>query len=131
VRCGDVSFSGSGATRVAIGAGAGLVVGKVVGVTGAVWLAVRTRVGRLPSDVTWPHVIGGGFVAGIGFTVSLFIGAIAFTDEALREVATVSVLIGSVISALLGCAWLTAMARREPVPATIDDAPVLAMSTAD
>jgi NhaA family Na+:H+ antiporter len=112
VRFSDVSFGGSGATRVAVGAGVGLVVGKLLGVTGAMWLAVRTRVGRLPSDVTWSHVVGGGFVAGIGFTVSLFIGAIAFTDESLREVATVSVLIGSVVAAVLGSVWLTVVDRR-------------------
>ena len=120
IRFGDVSFGGSGATRVAIGAGAGLVVGKLIGVTGAIWLAVRTRVGRLPADVTWPHVIGGGLVAGIGFTVSLFIGAIAFTDEALREVATVSVLVGSVVAAILGSLWLTIVDRRATT-ATVDD----------
>ena len=112
VRFGEVSFSGDGAVRVALGAGIGLVVGKLLGVTGAMWLAVRSGVGRLPSDVTWRHVVGGGFVAGIGFTVSLFIGTIAFTDDALREVATVSVLAGSVASALLATAWLTVVARR-------------------
>ena len=112
VRFGDVSFSGNGAVRVALGAGIGLVLGKLLGVTGAMWLAVRTGIGRLPSDVTWRHVVGGGFVAGIGFTVSLFIGAIAFTDEALREVATVSVLAGSVIAAAIGSVWLTVVARR-------------------
>ena len=81
------------------------------------WLAVQD--GRRPASrptSTWPHVIGGGFVAGIGFTVSLFIGAIAFTDEALREVATVSVLAGSVVAAVLGSVWLTALARRTLSP---------------
>ena len=112
VRFGDITFGGSGATRVALGAGLGLVVGKLVGVTGAVLLAVKSGVGRLPNDVTWMHVVGAGFVAGIGFTVSLFIGAIAFTDDALRDVATIAVLIGSVTSALLGCAWLTFVDRR-------------------
>jgi NhaA family Na+:H+ antiporter len=112
IRFGDVSFSGAGAVRVALGAGIGLVVGKLLGVTGAMWLSVRTGVGRLPPDVTWRHVVGGGFVAGIGFTVSLFIGAIAFPDEALREVATVSVLAGSVIAAVVGSTWLTVVARR-------------------
>ena len=112
VRFGDVSFGGSGATRVALGAGVGLVVGKLVGVTGAMYFAVRSGIGRLPSDVRWMHVVGGAFVAGIGFTVSLFIGAIAFTDESLREVATVSVLLASVLSALLGCAWLSFVVPR-------------------
>jgi NhaA family Na+:H+ antiporter len=114
VRFGDVSFAGSGATRVALGAGVGLVVGKLLGVTGAMFLAVRSGVGRLPSDVRWLHVIGGGFVAGIGFTVSLFIGAIAFDDVALRQVATVSVLVGSVVSAVFGSLWLTFVAHDRP-----------------
>ena len=117
VRFGDVSVSGAGAVRVALGAGVGLVVGKLLGVTGAMWLAVRTGIGRLPGDVNWRHVVGGGFVAGIGFTVSLFIGSIAFSDsdEALREVATVSVLAGSVIAAAIGSVWLTVVARRAEV----------------
>jgi NhaA family Na+:H+ antiporter len=120
IRFGDVSFSGAGAVRVALGAGIGLVVGKLLGVTGAMWLSVRTGVGRLPPDVTWRHVVGGGFVAGIGFTVSLFIGAIAFPDEALREVATVSVLAGSVIAAVVGSTWLTVVARRA-APSAADE----------
>jgi Na+:H+ antiporter, NhaA family len=121
VRFGDVSVSGAGAARVALGAGLGLVVGKLLGVTGAIWLAVRSGIGRLPADVNWRHVVGGGFVAGIGFTVSLFIGSIAFSgsgsgsDEALGEVATVSVLAGSVIAAAIGSVWLTVVARRAEV----------------
>ena len=112
VRFADVSLSGAGATRVAVGAGLGLVLGKLLGVTSAMYLAVRCRVGRLPGDVTWDHVVGGGFVAGIGFTVSLFIGSIAFDDKALRDTATVAVLAASVLSALLGSAWLSMVARR-------------------
>ena len=107
VHLGDVSFDTPGATRVAIGAGVGLVVGKVVGVTLAMLLAVRLGIGRLPSDVTPRHVVGGGFVAGIGFTVALFMAGIAFDDDGLRMVATVAVLIGSVVSAVLATAWLT------------------------
>ena len=120
VRFADISFGGSGAARVALGAGVGLVVGKLVGVTGAVYLAVKSGVGRLPHDVTWSHVIGGGFVAGIGFTVSLFIGAIAFTDESLRDVATVAVLVGSAVSAALGCLWLSVVSQ--PSPAVPEEA---------
>ncbi len=52
-------------------------------------------------------------MAGVGFTVSLFIGAIAFTEEALQEVATVSVLAVSVLAGILGCTWLLAVARRD------------------
>lgn len=47
--------------------------GKLVGVSGAAWLAVRTKAGRLPDDVRWPHIVGVGALADIGYTVSLFI----------------------------------------------------------
>jgi NhaA family Na+:H+ antiporter len=111
VHLGDVSFDAPGATRIALGAGIGLVLGKLLGVTSAMFLAVKSGVGRLPSDVRWSHVIGGGFVAGIGFTVSLFIGGIAFDDPAMRDVATVSVLAGSAVAAALGCVWLTRVSQ--------------------
>lgn len=81
----------------------GLVVGKVVGITGATWLLVRLGKSQLPSGTSWPHIIGIGFIAGIGFTVSLFITELAFgTNEALRETAKVSIFIASATSALLG-----------------------------
>lgn len=81
----------------------GLVVGKVVGITGATWLLVRLGKSQLPSGTSWPHIIGIGFIAGIGFTVSLFITELAFgTSEALRETAKVSIFIASATSALLG-----------------------------
>jgi NhaA family Na+:H+ antiporter len=110
----DVSFDAPGATRIALGAGIGLVIGKLVGVTIAMFLAVKSGVGRLPGDVRWPHVVGGGFVAGIGFTVSLFISGIAFDDPAMRDVATIAVLVGSVISAVLAAVWLSLVERRRP-----------------
>jgi NhaA family Na+:H+ antiporter len=114
VDLGDVSFDAPGATRIALGAGVGLVVGKLLGVTTAMFLAVKTGVGRLPGDVRWPHIVGGGFVAGIGFTVSLFIGGIAFDDQAMRDVATISVLIGSVVAAILASIWLSLVSRTSP-----------------
>jgi NhaA family Na+:H+ antiporter len=110
----DVSFDAPGATRIALGAGIGLVIGKLVGVTIAMFLAVKTGVGRLPGDVRWPHIVGGGFVAGIGFTVSLFISGIAFDDPAMRDVATIAVLVGSVLSAVLAAVWLSLVERRRP-----------------
>jgi NhaA family Na+:H+ antiporter len=95
----------------------GLVVGKTVGVTAFAWVATRTGITRLPDGVRWSHLLGVAALAGIGFTVSLFIGSIAFSgsDEALREVATVSVLAGSVIAAAIGSVWLTVVARRAEV----------------
>jgi NhaA family Na+:H+ antiporter len=64
------SLEAPGAGAVAAGVGLALVVGKLVGVSGAAWLAVRTKVGRLPDGVCWSHVVGVGALAGIGYTVA-------------------------------------------------------------
>ncbi|MEW6475161.1 MAG: Na+/H+ antiporter NhaA [Actinomycetota bacterium] len=85
----------------------GLVVGKLAGITGAAVLGLRTRLGRLPSDIDVGHVLGAGAVGGIGFTVSLFITALAFTDETLQAQAKVGILCGSALAALLGAALLS------------------------
>ena len=76
----DVDWRGALASRVTLGVATGLVVGKFVGVTTFCWLAVRLGWARLPEGVEWKHVGGAGFLAGIGFTMSLFIGQLAFRD---------------------------------------------------
>ena len=86
---------------------AGLVIGKVAGITGATMIGLRARLGPLPSGVDVGHVVGAGAVGGIGFTVSLFITALAFTDEALQAQAKVGILSGSALAALLGAAILS------------------------
>jgi Na+:H+ antiporter, NhaA family len=80
----------------------GLVVGKVVGISGAAWLAVRAGVGELPEEIGWRQVIGSGAVAGIGFTVALFISNLAFGSGELADEAKLGVLVASVIAACLG-----------------------------
>jgi NhaA family Na+:H+ antiporter len=100
------AFSAEGAGLVAAGVAAGLVAGKLVGVTAGAALAVRLRVGDLPDGVTWRHVAGGAALAGIGFTVSLFITDLAFADDALRSAAKVGILGASLTASLLGAAVL-------------------------
>jgi NhaA family Na+:H+ antiporter len=92
---------------------AGLLVGKTVGIAGATALAVRFRIGVLPDDVTFRHVVGAGLIAGIGFTVSLFIADLSF-DGGLLEQAKYGILAGSAASGMLGAVWLwrTNVARR-------------------
>lgn len=90
---------------VAAGVAAGLVVGKVVGIAGAVWLAVRFGVGQLPAGTTWRQIVGVASVAGIGFTVSLFVAGLAFDDDTLVDAAKLGILGGSALAATLG--WLT------------------------
>jgi NhaA family Na+:H+ antiporter len=85
----------------------GLVVGKLVGISGATALGTRTGLGRLPAGVSSGHVLGAGGVGGIGFTVSLFITGLAFADETLQSQAKTGILFGSLIAALVGAMILT------------------------
>jgi NhaA family Na+:H+ antiporter len=87
---------------ILIGVAVALVVGKLVGITAFSWLAVRLGLARLPADAGWRHVAGVGAVAGIGFTVSLFITALAFDTDTPRDDAKVGILIASISAALIG-----------------------------
>jgi NhaA family Na+:H+ antiporter len=81
----------------------GLVVGKPVGITLFARLAAASRVGDLPADLSWRHVLGMGATAGIGFTVALFIAELAFAEQPdLLEEAKVAILVGSVAAAVIG-----------------------------
>ena len=105
------SFDGPGTVRVTAGVVLGLVAGKSLGITAAAWLAVRTGVGRLPEGATWPMVAGVSAVAGIGFTVALFISELAFDPGSLQDAAKIGVLISSTLAAAAG-AWLLHRACR-------------------
>jgi Na+/H+ antiporter NhaA len=88
---------------ITIGIVVALVVGKVVGITGASWLATRRLFGGFPMTLPWPPLVGAAAIAGIGFTVSLFIAEISFEGAALAE-AKIGILAASVLAAGLG--WL-------------------------
>jgi Na+:H+ antiporter, NhaA family len=89
-------------SRISLGIICALVIGKVVGIVGASWLAVRTAVSELPDGVTWPMVVGVGSLGGIGFTVSLFVANLAFASELQRSEAKVGIFAASIVSAALG-----------------------------
>lgn len=89
-----------------MGIAAGLVLGKQIGVFGATWILVRAGWARLPHSVTWAQIYGLACLAGIGFTMSLFIGGLSFEDQAHMNEVRLGVLSGSAISALLGFAVL-------------------------
>ncbi|KRB76232.1 hypothetical protein ASE01_14575 [Nocardioides sp. Root190] len=110
-------------STVALGIGAGLVLGKPIGIGLACLLAVRLGLARLPSGTSWAQVIGIGFVAGIGFTVSLFIAGLSFPgEEILTADAKVGILLASVVAAVVGVAVLLAVGRSvvEPTEQTSD-----------
>jgi len=87
---------------IVLGIAAGLIIGKPVGILLFTKLLTLLNWGRLPSGVTWTHVIGAGFLAGMGFTMSLFITDLAFKDPEMQIIAKVSVLTASIISGIIG-----------------------------
>lgn len=99
-------------TPLTLGIAAGLVVGKQVGVFGAIWLAVKTGLARKPEAVSWGQLYGLACLTGVGFTMSLFIGGLAFADPALMTDVRIGVLTGSLISALSGIAALVLAAKK-------------------
>jgi Na+/H+ antiporter NhaA len=93
------SLAAAVGSPVTAGVVLGLVVGKLVGVGGAAWLALRLRAGRLPIGVTSGQLAA---VAGIGFTMSLFIAGLAYPAPELQDQARVGILAGSLLAAAVG-----------------------------
>jgi Na+/H+ antiporter NhaA len=104
VRLSGEVIAAAAASGVTAGIVVGLVVGKTLGIWAASAVAIRLRLGRLPRGVTLRHVLGAGAVAGIGFTVALFVTDLAFGDAPLREEAKLGILAASGIAGGLG--WL-------------------------
>lgn len=96
---------------IALGIILGLFVGKQMGVFLACWLAVRLGYAQLPTGATWASLYGVAIITGIGFTMSLFIGALAFEPGTHDTAIRLGVLTGSALSAVVGCLWLLAQPR--------------------
>ena len=96
---------------ITLGTIAGLAIGKPVGIFAFAWIAVVLGIARKPGDIGWPHVLGAGMLAGIGFTMALFIANLAFAGHAL-ESAKFGILVASLIAGLAGMAMLVAVTRR-------------------
>jgi Na+:H+ antiporter, NhaA family len=95
-------FSDNFFEGVSMGIIAGLIVGKFVGVVGVTWGLNKLRVAELPADMGWGHVSGIGLLAGIGFTMSLFITNLAYTDPMHIMQAKVGIFMASIIAGLIG-----------------------------
>jgi NhaA family Na+:H+ antiporter len=100
---------------VTIGVTVALVLGNTVGITAGAAVALRTGWGVLPGGVRWSHLMAGATLAGIGFTISLFIADLAFGDGPLKDQATIGILAGSVAAALLGVVLLRVLGDRFPL----------------
>jgi NhaA family Na+:H+ antiporter len=91
---------------IAVGIFVGLVIGKPLGVSLMAWLAVKLRLAELPHRVTWSHMYSASWLAGIGFTMSLFIASSAFSDPGLLSIAKISILLASLVAAVIGTAGM-------------------------
>lgn len=114
------------AQPITLGVVLGLVLGKPIGVTLASWLAVRLGWASLPENVSWKHIHGAGWLAGIGFTMSLFMTGLALTDDAHLTAAKVGILIASVCAGVVGSVILL----RIPSISSNPDSPKRAGATA-
>lgn len=99
-----------------------LVVGKALGISLFAGLALRAKLGDLPGRVRYGHLIGGAFMAGIGFTIALFITDLAFEDPVLQAEAKIGVLAGSLLAAVIGAVVLRVLGERLPLCTVDDDA---------
>ena len=94
-----------------LGIALGLIIGKQIGIFGFAWAAVKSGMAALPEGIGWMQVWGLSLVAGIGFTMSLFIGNLAFADPAQINAVKLGVLSGSLVAALAGVAILKFAAK--------------------
>jgi Na+/H+ antiporter NhaA len=115
VRLDGETLRAAAGSPVTLGVVLGLVAGKAVGITAGTFVALRTGWGVLPGGVRWSHLMAGATLAGIGFTISLFITDLAFHDPLLREQAKIGILAGSLIAAVLGTLLLRFLGERFPL----------------
>jgi NhaA family Na+:H+ antiporter len=85
-----------------LGVFAGLVLGKPLGILTASFLAIKSGVSRLSSELSWGHIVGVGFLGGIGFTMSIFITLLAFDDPLTVQSTKISILLSSLIAGVIG-----------------------------
>ncbi len=98
----DLGSMATGPISVGIGVVFGLVIGKQIGVLGFSWLAIRTGFAELPAGVSWKHVWGVSCLGGVGFTMSLFVSSLAFSEAAIVGQAKLGVLAASLVAGAIG-----------------------------
>ena len=99
---------------VSLGIIAGLVLGKVLGIFGVAWIAIKLKVAKLPEGSTMSQIFGVAFLGGIGFTMSIFVADLAFigNDELIFQ-AKIGILAASLFAGLFGFFWLKYIAKKE------------------
>jgi NhaA family Na+:H+ antiporter len=97
---------------ISIGIICGLVLGKFIGISLFSRLLVKFKIASLPDGVTWNQIYGVAFLAGIGFTMSMFISDLAFKDESFKQIAKVGIMAASLLSAIIGMIWLSLTSKK-------------------
>jgi NhaA family Na+:H+ antiporter len=114
----DISLSGNWAAGLissnALGIFSGLFIGKALGILLFSFLAVKFGLSKLPNEVNWSHIIGAGFLGGIGFTMSIFITLLAFDQADIIQSSKISILLGSLASGLVGYFILNKVTSNNP-----------------
>ncbi len=97
---------------ISIGIICGLILGKFIGISLFSRLMVKFKIAALPVGVTWNQIYGVAFLAGIGFTMSMFISDLAFKDESFKQIAKVGIMTASFLSAIIGMLWLVLTSKK-------------------
>ena len=106
------SFTTLWSESLALGIIVGLVIGKLVGITGGVWLALKLGIGRLPAAMTMRHVAGIGLLGGMGFTMSIFIANLSMDNQQTLQTAKTAIICASLIAGLSSYFWLRTFGQR-------------------
>jgi NhaA family Na+:H+ antiporter len=114
-----VTFNGDWINQLwqpnSIGVFMGLVIGKPIGICLFSFLAVTIGICTLPSDLKWKHILGAGFLGGIGFTMSIFVTLLAFNDNELITGTKITILLSSLIAGIIGFFWLRLALKKETI----------------
>lgn len=91
----------------------GLILGKLIGITLFSFIAIITKISSLPDRSNWGHMMGAGLLAGIGFTMSIFIAGLSYTDIAMQDAAKFAILVASVLAGVLGFLLLKSISKQD------------------
>ncbi|MFZ4861638.1 Na+/H+ antiporter NhaA [Sphingobacterium sp. Mn56C] len=100
------------ASSLGLGISTGLLVGKSLGIFVTCWLCVKLKLANLPSGAQWPHIFGVGLLGGIGFTMSIFVAMLSFTENHYVEEAKLAILLASTVAGLLGYFFLRFLGQK-------------------
>lgn len=101
----------------------GLCLGKPLGITSACYFLVQRKWAALPEGITWYKIIGAGILAGIGFTMSIFISTLAFKEVAVQDIAKIAVLLASMIAIIGGYCWFRFEPKEKPLLKVLEEHP--------